>query len=219
MEQKEFFTSIIKAVNLLDGNKLRGLIQSGINSNIDATDLINYGLTLGLRELGERFSREECFIPELIMGARLVAEEIDLLKPYITQGKQIASKGVFIIGTVAGDIHDLGKNLVKLILSTSGWEVVDLGINVSNETFVQKVSELKAKWLGMSSLLTTTMPRQKEVIELLERKGIRNSVRVMVGGAPVSQYWADEIGADSYGADPIEAVNKAEKILGVNACD
>lgn len=213
MERKEILDSIVKAVDKLNREKLAELTKIGIASKIEAIDLINLGLTLGLRELGERFSREECFIPELIMGAKLVTEQIDFLKPYMVQGKSIATKGIFVIGTVAGDIHDLGKNLVKLVLSVSGWEVVDLGTNVPDERFVQKVSELKAKWLGMSSLLTTTMPRQKEVIELLEQRGLRKAVRVMVGGAPVSQYWAEKIGADAYGADPIEAVRKADEIF------
>jgi 5-methyltetrahydrofolate--homocysteine methyltransferase len=212
MSREELYASIIKAVGMLAGDKLGELIKTGMDSRVEAIDLINHGLTPGLRELGERFSREECFIPELIMGAKLVTQQIDRLKPYLGKDKRIASKGIFVVGTVAGDIHDLGKSLVALMLSTSGYEVVDLGTGVPNETFVQKVSELNPKWLGMSSLLTTSMPRQKEVIELLERKGIRNKIHVMVGGAPVSQYWAEEIGADAYAADPVGAVKKADEV-------
>lgn len=213
MEHQELYAAIASAVDGLDGSKVKELVKRGIDSRIAAIDLINQGLTPGLRALGERFSREECFIPELIMGAKIVGEQVDLLKPLLKEGTQASSKGKYVIGTVFGDIHDLGKNLVKLILSMSGWEVIDLGANVSNEKFVDTVTELRADWLGMSSLLTTSMSRQKDVIDMLKEKGIRDQVHVMIGGAPCSQFWADEIGADAFAADPVEAVKKADEIL------
>ncbi len=213
MEQQELFAAVASAVDALDGSKVGELVKGGVDSKVPAIDLINLGLTPGLRALGERFSREECFIPELIMGAKIVSEQIDLLKPLLEEDTETSSKGKFVIGTVFGDIHDLGKNLVKLILSMSGWEIVDLGTNVPNEKFVVTVTELKATWLGMSSLLTTSMSRQKDVIDILKEKGIRDQVHVMIGGAPCSQFWADEIGADAFAADPVEAMKKADEIL------
>ncbi|MEW6262883.1 MAG: corrinoid protein [Thermodesulfobacteriota bacterium] len=213
MNKEEILAALAAAVDRLDGPRAGDLVQAGLDAGVAPLLLINSGLSLGLNRLGERFQQEDAFIPDLIMGSNIVVAEIDRLKPLLEKDKIAAmSKGKFVIGTVAGDIHDLGKNLVKLILATAGWETIDLGNDVPNEKFVEAVIQHRPVWLGLSALLTTSMVGQKEVIDLLVEKGIRAQVRIMIGGSPCSQFWADQIGADAYGADPVEAVKKADAV-------
>jgi len=171
-------------------------------------------LSSGIREVGERFSKLELFVPDLILSAEAMKAGMRILLPAIERrGGKIEYKGRVILGTVAGDIHDIGKSLVAVMLETRGFEVIDLGADVPTKTFVEKVKELKPDILGLSALLTTTMLEQRKVIEALQKEGLRDKVKVMVGGAVASEEWTKEIEADAYGIDAVDAAEKAEKLL------
>jgi len=214
MSDEKQMDEICEAVIRIDSNKCLKLVREGIDRGLDPFSIVNEGLTKGLRQLGELFEEGKIFLPELIAGGEMVKNALDILKPHLAQSeKSIKTKGKFILGTVEGDIHDLGKNLVGLILSTSGYEVIDLGKDVPTDTFVKKVKEHKPKLLGLSALLTTTMHKQKEVIEALKIAGLRETVKIMVGGAPISKEWAEEIGADAYAEDAIDALRVADNLI------
>jgi len=167
-----------------------------------------------IREVGERFGRGEYFLPELVMSAEAMKAIMRVLLPEVRRrGGKIEYKGRVVIATVAGDIHDIGKSLVAALLEVNGFEVIDLGVDVPTQTIIDKVKELKPDILGLSALLTTTMLEQKRVIEALKKAGLRDKVKVMVGGAAVNEEWAKMIGADAYGSDAYDAVEKANKLL------
>jgi len=185
-----------------------------IKGGFDPMDGIEGGITKGLKEIGEKFNKGEIFLPELMMAAGVAQNGIKVFENEIKRlGKERKTKGKVLIGTVAGDIHSIGKNIVATMLRVNGFEVVDLGVNVPTETFVNKVKELKPKILGLSSLLTTSMPFQKNVIDLLIENNLRKSIRILIGGAPTTEEWAREIGADAYGADASAAVVEANKLV------
>ncbi len=163
--------------------------------------------------IGEKFKNSEVFIPEVLLSARAMNEALKVLEPYLAKEKKEAG-GKIIVGTVRGDLHDIGKNMVVTMLRGVGFDVVDLGINLPVDEFVAKVKELQPAILGMSALLTTTMPEMRKVIETLVEKGIRDSVKVMVGGAPVNEKFAREIGADGYAQDAGGSVDLAKKLIG-----
>ncbi|MDP6708365.1 MAG: cobalamin-dependent protein [Alphaproteobacteria bacterium] len=175
-------------------------------------------LTAGLERLGARFADGTVFIPELVMGGELFTKAIELLTPALeASGSALKKHGTVIIGTVKGDLHDLGQNLVSVTLAAAGFEVINLGCDVAPERFVEEVARSRPQVIGLSALLTTTMQRQAEIIEALAAAGLRNQVRVLIGGAVANQRWADEIGADAYGADAIDALDKVKTLVGVNA--
>ena len=180
--------------------------------NIPPIDIINKGLISAMDEIGRLYKEEEIFIPEMMMAAQAVTEVIDMLKPHMPSGS--GSRGTIVIGTVQGDIHDIGKNLVASMLEGCGFEVINIGIDVTCDKFVEAVKENHADILCMSALLTTTMTYMKEVIQALEEAGIRNQVKVMIGGALVSQGFADEIGADGYSDNANTAVAVAKELIG-----
>lgn len=172
-------------------------------------------LTSGLRELGERFSRGEAFIPELVFGGEIFNEAMKRLGPALSQSPQAPKrKGKVVMATVKGDLHDIGKNLVSTFLSVGGYEVIDLGTDVSNDRLIEVIQRERPDVVGLSALLTTTMLGQRAFIQLLKERGLREKVKVVVGGAPVSQAWADEIGADGYGADAVDGKKKIDALLG-----
>jgi corrinoid protein of di/trimethylamine methyltransferase len=173
-------------------------------------------LTEGLKGLGERFSKGEAFIPELVFGGEIFHEAMKTLEPWMAKVADVKAqqKGKVVLATVKGDLHDIGKNLVGTFLSIGGYQVIDLGTDVSNEKLLEVIQKEKPDVVGLSALLTTTMLGQRQFMALLQEKGLRSQVKVIVGGAPVSRAWADEIGADAYGADAVDAKNKIDALLG-----
>jgi corrinoid protein of di/trimethylamine methyltransferase len=188
-------------------------LQETINADVDSLEIID-ALTDGLQKLGERFANEDLFLPELVLAGESMTQAMEILNPLLhKEGKQRKIMGKLLIGSAAGDIHSIGKNIVSNLFQANGFEVIDLGINIPNRVFVEKTIELKPDILGISALLTTTMIRQKEVIEELKIEGIRDQVKVMVGGCVVTEEWAEEIGADGFGVNATDAVEKAMKML------
>ena len=187
--------------------------KAALASGADPLEIINRGLVAGITIVGQRFRACEMYIPEVLMSAKAMAAGVDLVKPFLT-GKEVLSKGKLLIGTVKGDLHDIGKNLVGLMMESSGYEVISLGVDISPEKFADAVREHKPQLLGLSALLTTTMLAMKDTIEGLKEAGLRDSVKVMIGGAPVTADFATEIGADGYAPDAASATELAGKLLG-----
>lgn len=212
MDAKQLVDQIIEALVSLDPDKVESLVENGLNTGIDPLTIINDGITAGLTRLGDLFEEEQIFLPELVLGGKIGSDALDALKPKLSETQKTENKGLFLIGTVAGDVHEIGKNLVRLMLTIAGYEVVDLGMDVANEVFIEKVKELEPDFLGISALLSTTIIRQREIIELLIESGLRQKVKVIVGGAPVHQAWADDIGADGYGENAVMAVKETERL-------
>jgi len=196
-----------------DPDEALALTQQALSAGIEPMQIVDDGLVRGMDIVGEKFSVGEMFLPHLVMAAKGLEKSMELLEPELEARQQsIERAGTIVIGTVQGDIHEIGKSLVGTMLSVNGFKVHDLGVDVPVMTFVEKVRETGADMLGMSALLTTTMTKQRDVIEALEDVGIRDQVKVLVGGAPVSQVWADEIGADGYAEDATQAVHVAEEL-------
>jgi 5-methyltetrahydrofolate--homocysteine methyltransferase len=208
----ERIASIKKAV--VDGKhaEIERLVQEAIDKKIDLGILINEAMIGAMDIVGKRFATSEIFVPEMLASAVTMKKGLALIKPLLA-GSGVQSRGVILIGTVKGDLHDIGKNLVIMMLEGAGFEVLDLGVDLSVEKVIAKVEELKPDILGLSALLTTTMPQMEEVVKTLENKGLRGSVKVMVGGAPVDRKFAEKIGADGYGEDAGEAVQLARNFM------
>lgn len=201
---------------LIDGDQKRTveLTKIALENGIEPMTIINSALTVGMQVVGDRFSTGEFFLPNLIVAGMAVQNAMSILEPELqARHEEVQSAGKVVIGTVKGDIHEIGKSLVATLLSCNGFEVYDLGVNVPNETFVAKVEETGANLLGLSALLTTTMIMQRHTIEELEKAGLRDQVKVMVGGAPVSGEWAESIGADGYAEDAMAAVRLAKRLV------
>jgi 5-methyltetrahydrofolate--homocysteine methyltransferase len=189
--------------------------QQALEAGLEPMTIINEGLVPGMNTVGDKFQSGEYFLPHLIIAANGMQQAMGLLEPELRAREQaVEAAGMVVIGSVAGDIHEIGKSLVATMLSANGFEVYDLGVDVPTETFVAKVKETGANLLGLSALLTTTMTVQREVIEALEEAGIRDQVKVIIGGAPVSQKWADTIGADGYAEDAVGAIKEARQLVG-----
>lgn len=214
MGPSQTIDEIVDAIIHLNGNRVTELALKAIAEGIAPLTVINDGLSAGLRKVGDLFAEEEMFLPELITAANMVSQTMDKMKPHLASGEGFKRKGLYTIATVEGDVHDIGKNLVSLLLSASGYEVVDLGKDVPAKKIVDKVKELNPDVLGLSALLSTTMPAQHKVIQAIEEAGIREKVKVMVGGAPVTRNWAEKIGADGFAEDAASAVKEADRILG-----
>lgn len=200
---------------LIEGNrkKVQELVELAIKEGIPPERIINEGLIAGMQVVGERFKNNEIFVPEVLISARAMHAGMDLLKPLLAKSPGIL-KGKVVIGTVKGDLHDIGKNLVAMMLEGAGYQVIDLGIDVDAERFVEAVKAHNPDILGMSALLTTTMPYMRTTIEALEKAGVRNKVKVIVGGAPVTEEFAKDIGADGYADDAGSAVELVNNLLG-----
>jgi corrinoid protein of di/trimethylamine methyltransferase len=214
MGTHQYIDEIIDAIIRLNENQVTELALKAIAEGVAPLTVINEGLSAGLRKVGDLFADEQIFLPELINAARMIAQTMERMKPHLTSGESLKRKGVYLIATVEGDVHDIGKNLVRLLLSASGYEVVDLGKDVSTKKIVEKVKQLNPDILGLSALLSTTMPAQQKVIQALEEAGIREKVKIMVGGAPVTRNWATKIGADGFAEDAASAVKEADRITG-----
>jgi corrinoid protein of di/trimethylamine methyltransferase len=190
------------------------LTRQAIGQGMEPLTIINQGLVPGMDIVGARFQSGEYFLPHLIIAASAMQHAMALLEPELRARQQAAeSRGIVVIGTVKGDIHEIGKTLVGTMMSASGFQVHDLGVDVPTEAFVAKVKETNADILGLSALLTTTMTVQRDVIDALEEAGIRSQVRVIVGGAPVSQDWAKTIGADGYAEDAVGAIELGKHLM------
>ena len=185
------------------------LTQTAIDQKLPAEKIITEGLTAGMQVVGEKFSSKEYFIPDMLASAEAVGAAMDILKPHL-EAANVKTKGKFAIVTVKGDIHDIGKNIVAILLKGAGYQVYDLGIDVPTEKIIDFVRNEKPNYLGLSALLTTTMTVMGEVIEALEANGLRDKVKVLIGGAAVSEDFAQEIGADAYCIDGFEAIKKLE---------
>jgi 5-methyltetrahydrofolate--homocysteine methyltransferase len=212
-EQDRLCEEIIEGFVSFKPDKVKETIHEALENGVDALSIQEHGLRKGLERLGELFERNEVFLPHLMFAAKTFREGTDLLKPHLLKNQSAGDLGTAVLGTVFGDLHDLGKNIVGLMWEVSGFKVIDLGINVSSDTFIKAIREYQPKILGLSSLLTTTMLQQRAVIEVLVEAHLRDRVKVMVGGAPVSERWAKEIGADGFARDAGEASRIAKKLI------
>ena len=216
MDNKELFARMEQSVINYDKDEAVRLANMALEKGIEPVAAINEGFVKGIQVVGDLFGREEIFLPELVMGADAMTAATDILGEAIKKsGGKAKYLATGIAGTVEGDIHVIGINLVTTFLVANGFNIKFLGTNVSSSLFVDQVKELKPDLILLSALLTTTMPNQKEVIDSLKEAGIRENVKVIVGGAPVSQDWADQIGADGYGENAGAAVEVARKLMGV----
>jgi 5-methyltetrahydrofolate--homocysteine methyltransferase len=197
-----------------DGNRVAELTRQAIDAGMGVGEILDNGLIGGMNVVGDLFRRHEIFLPEVLLAARAMQKGIDLLKPLMIE-EGIPAVGKVVIGTAQGDLHDIGKNLVGIMLKGAGIEVIDLGNDVSAERFVDAAVEVGAPVIGMSALLTTTMSSMKGVVDLLRERGLNGKIRTIIGGAPVSKDFADEIGADAYGYDAANAVEQVKTLLGV----
>lgn len=213
MPDSALFDQMAKAVVDMDENGVEVLCRTAIRKNINAFDAINEGLSKGMEKAGQLFEEEEYFVPELLMCADAMNKGVDLLKPYL-RGEKTSANGKIVIGVIEGDTHDIGKNLVKLMLDVSNFDVVDLGRDVPAARFVDRAVAEKAQIILISSLMTTTMDSMADVITILKGRGIRDQFKVAVGGGPVSQAFADKIGADGYSKNAAEAVRMCRSLLG-----
>jgi len=201
---------IVTAFTEGDYDEVPGLVRKGLDGGLQPQALLDDGLVAGIREVGEMFRRGEAYLPEMMLAAEAWQAGMDVVEPLMAGGPKAAVKGAVVIGTVKGDIHSLGKNIVTTMLRTAGFEVVDLGTDVPASRFVSAAQDAGARIIATTALMTTTMPQQREVIEHLTAAGRRADHYVMIGGASASRAWADEIGADGYGETAADAVALAE---------
>ncbi len=187
-------------------------VEEGLSQGLSPGEILDKGLIPGMDIVGQRMKTGEMFIPEVLRSAKTMQKALGVLQPHMEQG-QSSSRGHIIIGTVAGDLHDIGKNLVAIMLEGGGFTVTDLGTDVKPNQFVEALKSNETAILGMSALLTTTMPKMKETLNALETTGVRKNIKIMIGGAPVTQKYADEIGADAYAANAAAAVEIAKEMI------
>jgi 5-methyltetrahydrofolate--homocysteine methyltransferase len=209
------FKALTEAVIKGDINKAVAETQKAIDADSIVQSIIDDGLISAMDEVGDKFSKGLIFVPQMLRSAKAMQACMKLLEPLVQEG-YVSSKGKVLIGTVKGDLHDIGKNLVSMMMEGAGFTVTDLGVDVPPEKFVQKAQEVEPDIVAMSALLSTTMPSMPQTIEALRKAGIRDKVKVMIGGAPVTSKYAQEIKADSYAADAGSAVAEAKKLLGAS---
>jgi 5-methyltetrahydrofolate--homocysteine methyltransferase len=206
------FTDLSNSVITGDVARVAELTKKAIDEGAAPTDVINQGLIMGMGVVGARFKAGEMFVPEVLMAARAMNAGLEIVKPLLTEG-DIPSIGKVVIGTVKGDLHDIGKNLVAMMMESGGFSVVNLGVDIPPEKFTTAIREHKPQIVALSALLTTTMLAMKDTIEVLKEEGLRDSVKVIIGGAPVTQQFANEIGADGYAPDAASATDLAKRLL------
>lgn len=213
MASDEFYNEISEAIVKLDKEKAIKLANKAIHENMNLLEVIEKGFGEGIRRIGELWEEGDFFLPELMLGGTIMQESLKLLLPHLKNQGDKVSSGIVVIATIEGDIHSIGKTIVATMLSANGFEVYDLGADISAEKIVETAIEKQANIIGVSALLTTTMFGQKKVIELLESKGIRNKFKVIIGGAPVTPSWVNESGADGYADNAVEAVNLVKRLI------
>jgi corrinoid protein of di/trimethylamine methyltransferase len=207
-ELKQLYDAVVRG----DAKATQALTQEALAEGVDPLELVNQYMVPAMDEVGRRFECNEYFIPELLISARAMKAALELLRPLLSaRGDQ--PLGRVAIGTVKGDLHDIGKNLVGSLLEGGGFEVIDLGVNVAPEQFIATINQQQANIIAMSALLTTTMPAMKTTIDVLKQAGVRDKVKVLIGGAPITQKYADEIGADGYSESAVGAVALAKKAV------
>jgi len=212
--RSEILERLSNAVMETNADAARKAAADALQAKIDPVEAIQNGLAKGLREVGARFERGEMFLMELILGGEAMKAGLEVFKPeMLKQTKELTGTGTVILGTVEGDMHDIGKSVVNAMLTAEGFDVIDLGVDVPDQIFVDKTREVKPHILGLSALMTTTRTKQKDVIDTLKRAQLRDRVKVMVGGATVTPEWAQEIAADAYGEDGVDAAKKAKELL------
>ncbi len=218
MGKEKAYKKMVEAVEDGDTDKLLETIKEVIDESepedLDPLEIIQIGMMPGLRHVGELFGEGEVFLPEMLMAAETFQEGMKIIEPRLTEaGKELEKTGTVVFGSVLTDIHEIGKNIVITLMKTHGFEVIDLGANVSPTTFVEKAEAANADVIAMSALMTTTMTYQKDVIDYLKEKGLRDKYIVLVGGGPVNEEWAEQIGADGSSESAVGAVDIAEKLI------
>ncbi|KKM10971.1 methyltransferase [Clostridiales bacterium PH28_bin88] len=206
------FQNLAQAVIGANQQGVKEITRSMIDGGVDPVRIINEGLIPGMNVVGVRFKAGDMFVPEVMMSAKAMSVGIEMVKPLIAEG-DMPSQGTVVMGTVKGDLHDIGKNLVIMMLESAGFKVIDLGVDVPADTFVKAVKEHRAQIVGLSALLTTTMLAMKATLETLRQEGVTDRVKVIVGGAPVSQEFADQIGADGYAPDAAAAAELCRALV------
>ncbi|HTX90452.1 MAG TPA: corrinoid protein [Anaerolineales bacterium] len=213
---EELFQKMAQSILDGDADVAVGLANQAVQAGVDPLDAITKGFVLGVNQVGENFAKGEAFLPELVMAGEAMKAAVAALEPEMQRrGTSRQVFGKVVLATVEGDIHEIGKSLVGTMLGASGFQVYDLGVDVPAAKIIAKVKEVDADLVGLSALLTTTMVKQKEVIDELDKLGLRKKVKVMVGGAPVTRDWVEKIEADGYSEDAIGAVGLAKKLVGV----
>jgi corrinoid protein of di/trimethylamine methyltransferase len=212
--RSEILERLSGAVLETNSDAARKAATDALEAKLDPLDAIQNGLAKGLREVGAKFERGEMFLMELIVGGEAMRAGLDVLKPEILkQRKEFTTSGKVVLGTVEGDMHDIGKSIVNAMLTAEGFDVIDLGVDIPDQVFVDKTRETRPHIIGLSALMTTTRGKQKDVIEALNRSRLRETVKVMVGGATVTPEWAQEIAADAYAEDGVEAARRAKELV------
>ncbi|MGI6189495.1 MAG: cobalamin-binding protein [Clostridiales bacterium] len=207
------FRAIADALKAGNAPKVKEMVEAALAEGVNPEDIVNNALIVGMGEIGELFKNNEVYVPEVLIAARAMYAGLNILKPLLAE-RDVKPMGKVVIGTVKGDLHDIGKNLVAMMLEGAGFEVTDLGIDVSPEKFVEAAKSSDGGCIvAMSALLTTTMPGMKDTIEALEAAGLRDRVKIIIGGAPVTQNFADEIGADGYAPDAASAADLAKALI------
>jgi 5-methyltetrahydrofolate--homocysteine methyltransferase len=203
------------ASNLYNGDQdeVAALVQQALDGGTDPQEVLAGGLIAGMDEVGKDFKAGELYVPEVLIAARAMKAGMNILRPLLVESG-VPSAGKYLIATVKGDLHDIGKNLVRMMLEGAGFEAVDLGVDIQPDAFVAAVREHQPQVVGMSALLTTTMGQMRSTIEALEEAGLRDSIKIMIGGAPVTAAFAEEIGADAYAPDAATAVDVARSLVG-----
>jgi len=209
MNPADFIDAVIEG----DGEKVERFVAEALKQGEAAATILSEGLTPGILEVGELFHAGEIFLPEMLLSARAMSAGLSLLKP-ILSATEVEPIGKVVLGTVKGDLHDIGKNIVGMLMRGAGFEVFDLGVDVSADRFIESVSRQKADIVAISALLSTTMPAMKDTVKVIKNSDVGDRVKILVGGAPISQEFAAKIGANSYGEDAPEAVKKAMALMG-----
>ena len=205
------FNAMVETIVACDRDKLVGLVNTALGQDVPASDILNQGLIAGMDIVGEKMENGDMFIPEVLMAAKAMGECVEILKPLLGEDES-ASSGNVIIGTVKGDLHDIGKNLVAMMMESAGMTVHNLGVDIDPADFVANVKDKNAQIVCLSALLTTTMPMMKQTVGAITEAGLRDQVKILVGGAPVTQAFADEIGADGFAADAGSAARLAKSL-------
>jgi corrinoid protein of di/trimethylamine methyltransferase len=215
MEQQEILENLANAIVVGDDSKARENVQAALDAQLDPLVAVEQGLSIGMTAVGERFESGEAFLPELLMAAETFNAAMEIMQPTLDAQKSVRKmSGKIVIGSVKGDVHNIGKDIVSTVMGIHGYEVIDLGVDVPSLTFIEEAKKVKADVIGLSAIMTTTMPYQREVIEVLKERGLRDKYIVIIGGGSVTQTWADEIGADACGKSAIDAVGKLNKLMG-----
>lgn len=214
MNKQQILKSLASAVIGGDPDLAREAARQALSARMDPLEAVETGLSQGMAVVGERFECGDAYLPDLLLAAEAFRAAMEILRPEMeAQQKQMVKKGTVLIGTVKGDLHNIGKNIVSTVLATNGFDVVDIGVDNSALRFIEEAQKASADVIALSSLMTTTMPSQREVIETLQEMGLRERYAVIVGGGPVTQAWADQIGADGYGQSAVQAVELVKRLV------